>query len=54
MESFILVSFGILLTATISLCLWVLVVCAVLMLMRFNAWAHGVERNIRLSRGRTY
>ncbi len=54
METFILISVGILTTALVSVCLWALIVLTVLTVMRFNAWASRVERSIRLSRGRTY
>ncbi len=54
METFILISVGVLTTALVSVCLWALIVLTVLSVMRFNAWAAGVERSIKLSRGRTY
>ena len=54
MEAIIIISVGVLTTALVSLCLWALIVVTVLTVMRFNAWAAGVERQIKLSRGRTY
>ena len=54
MEALALISIGVLAFGLAAFCCWMLIVLTILGLMRFNAWASRVERNIRLSRGRTY
>ena len=52
MEALALYSVAMLGFGLAVMCCWMLVVLIVLTVMRFNAWASRVERNIAYSRGR--